>query len=101
MAIKSHQNRVIRFSGIIVTLFLCAAITANLDAFMVNVEDPAGNPVSGFRWLLEEDNTNQPTPGALVTDSLAVDIHKSHAPVVDKGRTAGASAVINVPNDKP
>ena len=92
-----------RFCGMVVGLFLVTGIQTDLYALPLQIEvrDPNGNPVSVFRWLLEEDNTNQPLPGALVSDSLAVDIHKSHAPVVDEGRTAGSVASIEVPGDQP
>ncbi len=49
------------------------------------------NSVSGFRWLIEEDTTHPvtlpltdpPLAGdpALVSDSLAVDIHRSYSPI--------------------
>jgi hypothetical protein len=42
-------------------------------------------PVNGFKWILEENNTNQKPPGIRVPDSIGVDIHKSHAPLVNKG----------------
>jgi hypothetical protein len=63
-------------------------------AFTVNVVDTNGDAVSGFRWLVEEDNTNQSPPGIRVPDSIGVDIHKSHAPVVASGSSAGSSASI-------
>ncbi|UCG87910.1 MAG: hypothetical protein JSW71_05030, partial [Gemmatimonadota bacterium] len=57
---------------------------------------------------MEEDNTNQPIPGTFQpipgepgSQSLAVDIHKSHAPVVASGHTAGSVASIDVPDTMP
>ncbi|HEY7745768.1 MAG TPA: hypothetical protein VIA07_05470, partial [Desulfuromonadales bacterium] len=81
---------------------------APASAFTLNVVevDAAGNsvPVTGFRWLVEEDNTSQPTlpaPGVLPKlDGVSLDIHKSYAPVVAEGRSDGASAVIDLPADK-
>jgi hypothetical protein len=66
-------------------------------AFTLNVVDTAGNPVSGFRWLVERDTTNQSPPGVPVSDSISLSIHSSHAPVENEGHVAGSSVVINVP----
>jgi parallel beta-helix repeat protein len=67
---------------------------AQAAEFTVNVEDDTGNPVPGFRWLLEEDTTLPVTPGEHVTDSLSLSFHNSHRPVVTKGETAQSSAVV-------
>jgi hypothetical protein len=68
----------------------------NAAALTVTVVDNSNNPITGgFRWLLEEDNTNQPNPpGVRVANSLGVDIHKSYAPLVNKGTSTGSSATI-------
>lgn len=76
---------------------MLALIAASSAALTVSVVDPQGNPVSGFRWLVERDTTHPVTPGALVADSLSVSIHSSHAPVVARGDEHGSSAVIDVP----
>jgi hypothetical protein len=77
---------------------------AQASAFTLNVVDGAGNPVNGFRWLLEVDNTDQPTlPGngvAPAIDGPSVSIHKSHAPVVTHGDTASSSATVDVLADQ-
>lgn len=96
---KDHRSQAGRCCGMVMALLVGAVLPAGLHAFTLEVKDPDNNPVSGFRWLVEADNTNQPVPGALVADSLAVDIHKSHAPVVDAGYSAGSSAVVAVAND--
>jgi len=76
-------------------LVLVAAFgVTSAHAFTLSVVDEAGVPVSGFRWLVEEDTTHPVTPGAHVADSLSVSIHKSYAPVVASGSTPGSSAVI-------
>ena len=74
--------------------------TGNAQALTINVQDPLGNPVSGFRWLIEEDTTHPvtlpltdpPLAGdpALVSDSLSVDIHRSYSPIAldDNGNPA-------------
>jgi hypothetical protein len=66
----------------------------------ITVTDSVGTPVSGFRYLIEEDNTSQPVPGVPVADSLAVDIHRSHAPVYASGHADGASASVDVADDQ-
>jgi len=86
----------------VIALAVLAVAERDVQAgFTLEVRDSGGNPVSGFRWLVEEDNTNQPIPGEAVWDMLAVDIHKSHAPVVAKGHTDGSSAFIDVPSETP
>lgn len=83
----------------ITMLLVCAFIVPQAFAFTVNVVDgKTGSPITGFRYLVEEDNTNQSGPGALVSDSLAVSIHNSHAPVVSSGASDSGSATIAVPD---
>lgn len=73
----------------------CLLLGVNAQAFTVNVVDDSGTPITGgFRWLLEEDNTNVTAPGVSVRVSISTDIHKSHAPVVNQGSAAAASATI-------
>lgn len=80
---------------------LMAVVTAGApgQTLTLNVVDGAKAPVAGFRYLVEEDTTNHTTAGALVSDSISVDIHKSYAPVVAEGRTAGSSVEITLPDD--
>ncbi len=73
---------------------------ANAFIFTVNVKDDNNAAVNGFRWLLEEDNTYPIVPGAHVSDSPAVSIHKSHAPVAANGASATSSATITVPDGR-
>ena len=76
--------------------------------FTLNVVDQNGNPVSGFRWLVEEDNTFHVDPNAPpVTDPVTGNIvsvklsnHISYAPVISNGKTGGTSQVIAVPDGK-
>jgi hypothetical protein len=75
------------------------------QAFTVNVVDQNGVPVAGFKWLLEQDNTHPPEPGVhkpvdadINNNTLAVSIHRSHAPVVAAGVASGSSAVIDTIN---
>jgi len=70
-------------------------------AFTVQVVDPDGVAVPGFRWMVEEDTTNWTVPGEVhpnsPTDdpSISLDIHRSYAPVVAKGNENGTSATVN------
>lgn len=86
-----------------VAVALCANVVAGAaDAFTVNVVDEDLNPVAGFKWLLEEDNTHPPEPGVhkpvdadVNNNSLSISIHRSHARVVASGESAGTSATID------
>lgn len=83
-------------------LAVCALSAATARAFTVNVQyftgaPPAATPITGgFRWLLEEDNTNVTVPGVPVRVSISTDIHNSHAPVVADGQAVGSNADITV-----
>ncbi|MDD5010651.1 MAG: right-handed parallel beta-helix repeat-containing protein [Phycisphaerae bacterium] len=82
-----------------VLLALCLSVSTSYG-LTINVVDRQNNPVSGFRWLVEEDTSHATVPGAEVADSLAVSIHKSYAPVVMSGSSNGSSADVNIPADK-
>lgn len=59
------------------------------------VQDGQGQPITGgFKYLVEEDNTNWTVPGLLTASSISLDIHKSHAPVVTQGESATSPVVI-------
>jgi hypothetical protein len=66
----------------------------------LNVVDPQGNPVIGFRWLLEEDTTTWTLPGTVQVNppSIGLDIINSYAPVVQKGN--GGAGPEEVPKMK-
>lgn len=78
-------------------LCLGAAFAADVGAFTLNVTDSDGKPVTSYRWLLEEDNTNLTVPGANVADSVSNTIHNSYAPVVLRGTSGAASVVVDIP----
>src|SRR3972149_5793217 len=77
------------------------------EAFTLNVVDPAGDPVAGFRWLVGEESTPDPAPGVHkpviqsdpAQNTQAISIHRSHAPVVVNGESAGSSAVVGFLSD--
>ena len=83
----------------VLMVFAWGLISSQAGAFTVTVVDHQGNQIaSGFRWLLEEDNTNHTLPGVAVANSISLDIHKSHAPVVLKGSSTGPSATVAIPD---
>jgi len=85
----------------VLTLFSASftqAITVNVVGW--DRATKAEVPISGFRWVLEEDNTHKVTPGdAGATDTLSLDFHASHSPVVNSGESvAGTGATMaNIP----
>lgn len=88
------KSRYVLFFAVAVAMVF--VLPAVLGAVTVTVVDQNGDLITGgFYWLLEEDNTNVTVPGALVSDSIGVDIHASHAPVVKQGEAVGASALIS------
>ena len=95
--IKWHLGVVAMLVSSMLTLVPVAAQAA----FTIKAVDATtGVPVSGFRWLVEEDNSNQAPPGVRTAFSIGLDIHKSHAPVLANGHTADSSAVVDLPADK-
>ncbi|TAN39646.1 MAG: hypothetical protein EPN25_10740 [Nitrospirae bacterium] len=95
----NYLRKYLKLSLVSLVLLLGAMGQSDLYALTVNVQGcDAGNncslPVGGFRWLVEEDNTTQSPPGVRVGNSISLDIHSSHAPVVQKG-TGNGSATIN------
>ncbi len=86
----------------LLVMFSCTLIVPQANAFIINVveKNPDGtvSPInSGFRWLVEEDNTHLTVPGARVSDSISVNIHNSHAPVVAEGSSTSSSDSADVP----
>ncbi len=72
------------------------------QAFTLEVVDSDGVPIPiGFRWLVEQDNTNQKPPGESSARSSGVSIHKSYAPVIAEGDSGDQpTAKINVADTK-
>ena len=88
------------YAARVVSLAMLFLVYADAMAFNLNVKDRAGNDVSGFRWMVEEDTTFHVVPGLELTDTLGTIIHNSYAPVAANGRSDGSSAVVTVPDDK-
>ena len=102
---KLRRNRYQpNFLGGLATLLTGLLLMVSAQAELtVNVQAPDGSPVSGFRWLLEEDTTHPVVPQALVSNSLTLDIHRSYAPIPvlsngspTKGHSTGSQAVIDI-----
>jgi large repetitive protein len=101
--ITFFQGNVMKWQIFFIVLLLGLFIQADARAFTLNVVGCDANnscalSVSGFRWLLEEDNTNQSPPGVRVGNSIGLDIHNSHAPVVANGAAVGSTATITAPD---
>lgn len=84
---------------LLLSFILCLVMVNDANALTLTVTgcDATNNcatPVAGFRWLIEEDNTNQKTPGIRVSDSISLDIHNSHAPVVCTGTATTINATV-------
>jgi len=76
---------------LVLTYGLLAVTLVQAGSFVLNVVDPAGAPVTGFRWLLQEDTTYHPVPGVGGDpDILSFNFHKSyHPPAAEAGTGAG------------
>lgn len=88
--------------------FACLLLSVNAQAFTVVVRDQAGAPINGFKWLLEADTTHDPRPGEHLTpgvedtipnepgqaNTLSLDLHRSHSPVLNSGNTATSTASV-------
>ena len=102
MLVKRSLKRVGKSFVVCLAFFMACLVwmPSMVQAFTVNVVDQDGNPVNGFRWLVEEDTTNVVTPGTFSARTLGVNIHGTYAPVATKGRSSTSSANINVSSDK-
>ncbi|MET0166739.1 MAG: hypothetical protein ABW318_17255, partial [Vicinamibacterales bacterium] len=98
---KSTQRALIRVVLLGCSLLFTIAAQA---AITVNVVDQNAIPIAGgFKWLLEQDNTHPPEPGVhkavdtvdVNNNTLGIGIHRSHAPVVAAGVSAGNSTTIS------
>ncbi len=74
-----------------VLLFVAASL-AQAASFTLNVVDQDGNPVSGYRWLLQEDHTfpTVPTGSGNPDDFQGFGFHASHHPLA-KAETGSAT----------
>jgi hypothetical protein len=58
--------------------------------------DSAGVPVSGFRWLVELDQTHRVVPGVSSFGAPALQFERSHAPSLSAGETRSSSATVQL-----
>ncbi len=98
----------IRGFGLLMLLITSSIVYA--DQFNLNVVDKQGNPVSGFRWLLQEDTTFPVDPANPATNPdelLSMSFHKSnHPPAMAQNDGSGLSGnedtdSINIQNVAP
>jgi hypothetical protein len=90
---RAFRNLIRRWQTGLLVFTSCLLFGSPAAAFTVEVVDPLGNPVSGFRWLVEEDTTTWSTPGIPQVNppGISLDIHSSYAPVIHKGNENGSS----------
>ena len=104
------RERLVRpFAFTALAIGMSVAQLASAAQITISVEDQNANPVTGFRYLVEEDTTYKPdvnVPSALL-DSLSFEFHKSHNPVATdasgegiSGSSTGSTALIDVPDGK-
>ena len=97
--LRPEQNRSVKW--LLIPLIVVFSLLSRLDAyaaFNVTVVGSDSNPVVGFRYTVEEDTTNLVVPGALVNDSIIMNIHNSYAPVLATGHS-GPSDTANITLD--
>lgn len=85
-----------------VVILGCTLAASQALAFIVKVVDQDGNPVRGFRWLVEEDTSRDITPGVYQPpdQTVRLSVYRSHSPSVKAGHAMGGSASITVPRGK-
>ncbi len=70
----------------ILALLLVIMPCSSAQSFTLNVIDASGNPVTGYRWTLEEDATFYVDPDLPPDpDPLTINFHKSYMPLVATG----------------
>jgi len=111
MCLKSHlynMRRPGRVLPIAAIFFLCLTagfwFSGNDEAFALNlnvVDAETGAPIALYRWLVNEDNTNQSNPfNPDLTGSLSVSIAKSYSPVLASGDFRNVGLLARAPADK-
>jgi hypothetical protein len=94
------SKRFLKWYAVVFVFLFCIFLQTEVHAFTLKVKDKEGNPVNGFRWLVEEDTTNVVSPGVFSSRTLGVNIHGTYAPVKLKGRSDTNTAVIDVSPNK-
>ncbi|MCU7933385.1 MAG: hypothetical protein KZQ99_00710 [Candidatus Thiodiazotropha sp. (ex Dulcina madagascariensis)] len=79
---QGYKNRVVTLFFMLALFFISTAV--NAAQFSLSVADGDGNPVDGFRWLMQQDTTFPVDPNNPAThpdDLLSLDFHRSFHPV--------------------
>ena len=87
---QGYKNRGVMLFIALTLLFLTTA--ANAARFNLNVVDAAGNPVDGFRWMIQEDTTfsvDPNNPATTADELLSLSFHSSFHPVGQTQNNAG------------
>lgn len=74
---------------------LLSLAASSASAFEIHVVNPQGQPVTGFRWLVEEDTTFRPQPGVTLPSSLGMEFHRSYMPVIGSGDSTSARLTVD------
>lgn len=92
-----------------ICVMLFAGFAAHAGEINIEVVDHSGAPVSGFRWLVQEDTTFDTPPGVSgLPDILAFNFHKSYQPPAKNASGSGltgnsdtgGAAVVDVPDGR-
>ena len=84
LLVSRYSGLVALLIGVLIAWPVAAAVP------VLNVTGADGNPVTAYRWLIEEDVTYDIVPGetcqpGFEADCLSVNFHKSYLPVVAEG----------------
>ena len=73
-----------------IPLVLCVLFAKPVAGVNLNVVGPNNEPITSYRWLVEEDTTKVSVPGApaIPGQTLCVSMHSSYMPVVGNGDDA-------------
>ncbi|MEW8505150.1 MAG: right-handed parallel beta-helix repeat-containing protein [Candidatus Thiodiazotropha sp.] len=87
---QGYTSRVINSLVVMILLFVVSS-TVNAEDFQISVVDANDNPVTGFRYLLQKDETfdvDPNAPAASADDLLSLSFHSSYHPVGKATTTA-------------
>jgi hypothetical protein len=93
MSIGSSRRR--SALGIVLGALLASSIAGAREVRIVAL-DSSGAPVSGFRWLVEADQTHPVVPGSRGPSAPALHFERSHAPSIVAGETRSSSASVDL-----
>lgn len=79
----------------VAAILTCMFFGTKAHAFTINVVGSDGQPITDYRWLVEEDQTYHSTPGRSSPNALALKFHQSYMPVVAKGDSSVTSVNVD------